>query len=302
MAKAPSASDRAPVLTAVVVNYNDRANIGRCLASLFEATRTLSAEIIVVDNASTDGSPEAVAAGFPSVRLVRNAENVGFSKANNQAIRSSRGEFILCLNTDAALRPGALDGLLDELRRNPGTGIVGPALVNDDGGHQVSFGGKVRFGSELLRKAVLNRVWARRLRSDRARRRVVWVSAACLLARRKAVEDAGLFDERFFLFFEDIDLCYRAGAAGWEVVFLPAVQAVHRSGATTAPGGLRTRLAYRASQLYFYRKHNSKLSRALLRLYLGLSFRVMDWTRAPRREGEPGPERFRELLKGEPGR
>ncbi|MBN2207387.1 MAG: glycosyltransferase family 2 protein, partial [Candidatus Aminicenantes bacterium] len=247
MAEAPPA--RTPVLSAIVVNFNDRANIGRCLASLLKATRALPAEVIVVDNASTDGSPDVVAAEFPSVRLVRNSENAGFSRANNLAIRQSRGEFLLCLNTDAALSPGTLDGLLEELRRNPRTGIVGPALVNDEGAYQVSFGGRVRFGSELLKKAVLNRVWARRLRSDRARRRVVWVSAACLLARRRAVEDAGGFDERFFLFFEDIDLCYRVGAAGWDVVFLPAVQAFHRSGATTAPGGLRTRLAYRASQL-----------------------------------------------------
>jgi len=290
------------LLSAVVVNFNDRANIGRCLTSLLEATRSLEAEIIVVDNASSDGSPKTVAAEFPSVRLVRNAENLGFSKANNLAIRESRGEFVLCLNTDAALRPGALDGLLDELRLNPKTGIVGPALVNDRGDYQVSFGGRLSFSSELVKRAFLNRYWARRLRSDRSRRRVVWVSAACFLARKKALEDAGFFDERFFLFFEDIDLCYRAGQAGWDVIFLPAVQAFHRSGATTSPGGLRSRLAYRASQVYFYRKHNSRLSLALLRLYLRLSFRVMDLGRGSLREDEPDPARFRELLKKEPGR
>ena len=299
---AERAQGRPVLLSAVVVNFNDRANIARCLTSLAEATRSLDAEIVVVDNASSDGSPDLVAGRFPSARLVRNAENVGFSRANNQAIRAGRGEFVLCLNTDAALEPGTLDGLLEELRLNPRTGIVGPALVNDEGEYQVSFGGRVRFSSELVKKAVLNRVRSRRLRSDRARRKVVWVSAACFLARRKALDDAGLFDERFFLFFEDIDLCYRIGAAGWDVVFLPAVRAFHRSGATTSPGGLRSRLAYRASQVYFYKKHNSKLSRALLRLYLRLNFRVMDIGRGPRKEGEPAAARFRELLKKEPGR
>jgi GT2 family glycosyltransferase len=295
-------SKRRPVLlSAVVVNFNDRANIGRCLTTILEAARSLPAEVFVVDNASSDGSLDLVAAEFPSVRLLRNPENVGFSRANNKAIRESRGEFVLCLNTDAALEPGALDRLLEELRLNPKTGIVGPALVNDRGDYQVSFGGRVRFSSELIKKTLLNRVRARRLRSDRSRRRVVWVSAACFLARREALEMAGLFDERFFLFFEDIDLCYRVGAAGWDVVFLPAARAFHRSGATTEPGGLRSRLAYRASQLYFYKKHNSKLSQALLRLYLRLNFRIMDVGRGPFKDGEPGSDRFRELLQKEPG-
>lgn len=299
---AENASSRPLQLSAIVVNFNDRANIGRCLKSVTEATKTLAAEVIVVDNASSDGSPDAVAADFPAVRLIRSAENLGFSKANNLAIRESGGEFILCLNTDAVLQAGALEGLLDELRLNPRSGIAGPALINDSGVFQVSFGGRVRFSNELLKKLILNRYWANRLRSDRSRRRVVWVSAACFLIRRKALEEAGLFDERFFLFFEDIDLCYRVGEAGWEVVFLPAVRAFHQSGATTSPGGFRSQLAYRASQLYFYHKHNSRISQALLRLYLRLAFLGMAMRRRSPRDGEPGPARFRELLKKGAGR
>ena len=296
-----SASGR-PVLSAIVVNFNDGANIGRCLSSILDGAKGFPAEVFVVDNASSDGSPEEVARRFPSVRLIRSPENLGFAKANNLAIRQSRGEFVLCLNTDAALLEGTLPALLDEFRLNPRTGIVGPALHDENGHFQVSFGGRVGFFDELLKKAILNRNWAKRLRKDRARRKAVWVSGAGLLARREALEAAGLFDEGFFLYFEDIDLCRRVGEAGWDVVFLPAVQAYHKGGVTTSPQRLRRRLAYRASQLYYYRKHNSRFSQALLRSYLSLVFRGMALKAGRTEPGEPDPSRFLDLLKKGGGR
>jgi GT2 family glycosyltransferase len=285
---AETGSPPPPVLTAIVVSYNDRENIGRCLSSIRTGSEGSAAEVIVVDNASSDGSPDLVAADFPSVRLIRSTENLGFARANNLAIRRSRGELILFLNTDAALQEGTLAALLAELRRNPRTGIVGPALVNDRGGFQVSFGGRVGFLSELFRKTVLNRYWARRLRRDRTRRKAGWVSGACFLARRRALEAAGFFDEDFFLFFEDIDLCRRVGRAGWEVVFLPEARAFHKGGATTAPRRLRSRLAYRESQILYYRKHASRFSQLLLRLYLRLAFPAEGLRRTPPGAGKPG--------------
>jgi GT2 family glycosyltransferase len=291
-----------PVLSAIVVNYNDRENIGRSLSSILNGAKGVAAEVIVVDNASSDGSAEIVAADFPSVRLIRSAENLGFAKANNLAFRESRGEFILFMNTDAALLEGTLPALLDELRLNPRTGTVGPALLNEKDGFQVSFGGRVRFMSELFKKAILNRYWERRLRKDRTRRQAVWVSGACLLARRKALEAAGLFDEDFFLYFEDIDLCYRVGKAGWDVVFLPEVQAFHKGGVTTSPHRRGNRLAYRESQIRFYRKHNSRPSQALLRFYLRLTFWAMALKLERSKAGEPGPARFLGLLKKGAGR
>jgi len=291
-----------PLLSAIVVNFNDGANIGRCLSSILDGAKGVAAEIIVVDNASSDGSPEEIARRFPSVRLIRSPENLGFAKANNLAIRQSRGEFVLCLNTDAALLEGTLPALLDEFRLSPRTGIAGPALHDENGRFQVSFGGRVGFFDELLKKAILNRYWAKRLKNVRARRKAVWVSGACLLARREAIEAAGFFDEGFFLYFEDIDLCRRVGEAGWDVVFLPAVQACHKGGVTTSPRRRGSRLAYRASQLRYYRKHNSRFSQALLRFYLSLLFRAMALKPGRPEPGGPGPSRFLDLLKKGSGR
>ncbi|MDD8015401.1 MAG: glycosyltransferase family 2 protein [Acidobacteriota bacterium] len=135
---------------------------------------------------------------------------------------------------------------------------------------QVSFGGKVDFFREFFRKSFLNAVRSRSLARDSRRRETSWVSGAFMLARRSALEDAGLFDEGFFLYFEDIDLCLRAGEKGWKVVYLPRAKAFHEGGATTLPRGLQSRWEYRRSQLRFYGRHCGPVSRRLLRSYLRL--------------------------------
>ena len=282
-----------PLLSILLVNYNDGAHLPECLSSIEKNVQAVDHEVIVVDNASTDGSPELIGRRFPRVRLVRNLRNEGFGRANNQAVRESRGAFVLFLNTDVVLRPGAVDLLLTEMAAHPLTGIVGPALVNPGGSFQASFGGRLGFFSEAFKKLFLNRLIRRSVRRGGGRREVGWVSGAFLLARKKALLEAGLFDENFFLYFEDIDLCRRTIEKGWKVIFLPTAVSFHIGGATTAGRPLRSRLEYRKSQLRFYRKHNSRVSLALLRIYLRLNFAALSLSGAFRKE--PGDLR-REFL------
>ena len=255
-------------LSVVLVNYNDGAHLHGCLSSLRKAVSGLSGEVILVDNGSEDGSPELVRTAFPWVRLVENRTNLGYPKANNIGFGLSSGDFCLFLNTDTVVPEHALAAMLAEIRARPGAGAVGPALVHEDGSFQVSFGTAPRFFSEMRPKLILNPFYKLILRRLRRAREVGWLSGACLLARREAVEAAGLFDEAFFLFFEDIDLCRRIKERGFGLIFLPSVRIIHAGGAATSLHPWRSRLEYRRSQLRYYEKHNSKTSRRWLKLYL----------------------------------
>lgn len=261
----------APVLSVALVNFNDGAHLPECLSSIEENVRGVDFEVIVVDNASTDGSPALVAGRFPRVRLIRNEKNEGFGRANNLAVRQSRGEFLLFMNTDVVLLSGALELLMEEMRTHPDTGVVAPALLTPKGSFQASFGGRTSFFAEFAKKGFLNRLRTRALRNDRKRREVRWVSGAFLLIRRKAFLETGGFDEGFFLYFEDIDLCERVHENGGKVIFLPAAVSLHHGGAVTSARPLRSRVEYRKSQLRFYRKHGSTTSLSLLKAYLKLS-------------------------------
>jgi N-acetylglucosaminyl-diphospho-decaprenol L-rhamnosyltransferase len=258
-------------VSAILVSYNDRVHLGPCLDSLLPEMSDPGAEVIVVDNASTDGSREMLAAGYPGVRVLANAENVGFAKANNRAVRESRGGYLLFLNTDTVVRPYAIRRLVETLESEPGAGACGPALVHPSGRFQVSFGRDVSFFGQLVQKTILN-PWSRWSVPRQSRTRdAAWLSAACLLARREAVDQAGGFDEEFFIYFEDLDLCRRIRGAGWRLIFDPRVQIQHLGGATTDPRPRRSRLEYRRSQLHFYDKHAPAASRALLRASLRAS-------------------------------
>ena len=288
-------------LSVILVSYNDRLHLEECLSSLEESCREIEIEIVVVDNKSTDGSPDLVKTQFPGVRLLENTDNVGFARACNQGISQSTGPFILFLNTDAVVNSGALNLIIGEIRNNPQTGAVGPALKTGEGSFQVSFGKRVDFFFAFIQKAVLNRFHARNLRSDGKRRSVGWLSAACLLVRREALKAAGFFDENYFLYFEDIDLCTRIKEMGWELIFLPQARMVHLGGAATSSAKTLSRYHYRKSQIYFYRKHNSAFSLFLLRMYLGLIFTFMPRPGAgEQKEGEIDRGSFYKLLKKGP--
>jgi GT2 family glycosyltransferase len=192
-----------------------------------------------------------------------------------------------------------LGRLLEELRSDPKAGAVGPALLRGSGSFQVSFGRRVSFFPELLQKLVLNPYFRFALKWSRKKRSVGWLSAACLLVRRTALLSAAGFDEDFFIYFEDIDLCLRIKKAGWTLVYLPQARVLHVGGATTSSHLVAGRFEYRKSQMAFYNKHRSKASRFLLRLYLRLNIRFMAWRGKFR--GESGQwlrEQYARLLEG----
>jgi GT2 family glycosyltransferase len=252
-------------LSIIIVSFNARADLERCLESLHAAPPKASHEILVVDNRSTDSSVES-ARKWPGVRVMENDVNAGFARANNTGIRASTGAALLLLNSDTIVPPGAIDRLLRELDA-PDVAVVGPRLVDDNGRAELSFGRMIGPWNEWRQK--------RLGRSDRVesltRRRQYpdWVSGACLLVRRSDADAVGLLDERYFMYTEDVDFCAAIRARGRRVLFTPDVQVVHRRGrsAATAPGG--TRSAYRRSQIAFYEKHHTFWA-PLLKLYLRL--------------------------------
>jgi GT2 family glycosyltransferase len=261
-------------LSVILVNYNDRRHLAPCLEAVSATIVPIPFEILLVDNASTDGSVEAVAAEFPSVRLIRNATNPGFGAANNRAVRESSGEYLLFLNTDTILQSGAVAALFEVLVSDSNAAAVGPLLFAGPGRVQVSFGKRVDFLGQLIQKSILNPFYKKKLNAESRIREAGWLSAACLLCRRSAFDEAGGFDERFFIYFEDIDLCRRLRLAGWRLLFVPGARVFHEGGATTGARAGESRLEYRKSQVAFYEKHASRGSLRLLRAYLGLSLRL----------------------------
>lgn len=261
-----------PRLSIVIVSYNARADLERCLDSLVRARPAVDHEILVVDNASPDDTVEALRARWPGVRLVEAGGNVGFAKGNNLGVRQSCGELVLLLNPDTLVPAGAVDALVALLDRRPDVAVVGPRLVDGQGRAELSFGGMISPLGELRQK-LRARGNVERLTSRE--RRVDWVSGACLLVRRADAEAVGLLDERYFMYTEDVDFCAAIRARGRMVLFTPAAQVVHLRGRSrrTAPGP--TAAAYRRSQIAFYEKHHPSWA-PILRLYLKLRGRSAD--------------------------
>jgi len=229
------------VLSILIVSYDCRELLLGCLASLRATVRTAPLEVIVVDNASTDGTVEALRAGFPEVVVIANADNRWFSGATNQAILASTGEYLLCLNPDTVCAPGAVDALVAFLESHPEAAVVGPRLLNGDGSLQPSCRNFLTSRRLVLQHALpwkfLPNRWRRRSVLEYwdhdATLRVDWLIGACILVRRSAVEEIGLKDEGFPMFHEETDWCYRFRKGGWEVWFLHDAAVTHFGGRTT---------------------------------------------------------------------
>lgn len=255
-----------PTLSVVVVSFNTRDLLERCLASVAAEPVGAGAEVWVVDNASADGSAEMVRARFPEVRLLVNDANRGFAAACNQALARVTGEFVLLLNSDAILQPRALGRLLEVLQRQPEVGVVGGQLVDPDGRLQRSYGKMPRVGSFVAEMLGAGRVpGARRLLSEVAsppRRRerprpVDHVCGAGLAFRRGLLDEIGLLDERFFLYFEETDFCLRVRRdAGRVVWFEPRARVRHeRQGSVRHLGREPAEVHYARSAYAFILKH-----------------------------------------------
>ena len=263
-------------LSIVIVNFNARADLENCLRSLSTAPPAIPHDVTVVDNASTDGSPDAVRRGWPSVQLVALAANVGFSAGNNAGIRASGGDLVLLLNNDTIVPPGALDRLVARLQAHQAAAVAGPRLVDAAGRVELSFGPMISPFAELRQKTI-GRLYDRRFgpaerwvaRVTSSERYVDWVSGACLLVWRSAAEAAGLLDERYFLYTEDVDFCAAIRALGRQVLFTPESQITHLRGRSRSTAPQKVNAAYRRSQIAFYEKHHPAWAR-VLRAYLGV--------------------------------
>ena len=263
-------------VTIIIVSFNTRAELEACLASLAAAPPSAAHRIIVVDNASSDGSPDAVRMNWPGVRLIASERNLGFAAANNLGIREAASEFVLLLNSDTLVPPGSIDALLRALDSDAGAVAAGPRLVGADGRPELSFGAMMGPFSELRQK-LLGRLYDRRAgpavawvgRQVRRRQYPDWVSGACLLVRRTDALAAGLLDERYFLYAEDVDFCAALRALGRRILFTPDAEVVHLRGASRRARPRETERAYRRSQVAFYEKHHPGWA-PLLRAYLRL--------------------------------
>lgn len=260
----------APSLSALIVNYNGGPMLAESIRRLLGADDGLALEVIVADNGSTDGSLEALR-DEPRVRILELGENLGFGAANNRAAATARSNRLLLLNSDAWPRPGALSSLLQKLNADPRLGLVAPRLVYPDGRHQFHWAPTTSVLGEAL-QLVRNRFesFAFNHRLHRLRPGTGWFSAACALVRRRAFESVGGFDEGFFLYFEDVDLCLRLRRGGWNLAEAPDATVVHVKGGSQ-PGG-QSEVLYRRSQLLFYARHRPAWEQAFLRAKLRVAF------------------------------
>jgi len=267
-----------------IVNYNTREHLRTCLEGL--STESSSRPIIVVDNASPDGSAAMVQREFPDVKLIANSVNLGFGAAANQAIALCESAYMLLLNSDTRVQPGAVQALAAYLDRCPRAAIVGPKLLNSDGTLQRSsrrFPGTLawlfdnQLGGRLarslgLRAGKMLHAWAH----DHARP-VPWVIGAAMAMRVEPVRQVRGFDPGFFLYCEEIDLCMRLRKSGWEVHFTPDATIAHVGGAST-PGDRRDLNRHMiASTLRLYRLHYGKLRAAMLRTLLRTRSAIAGW-------------------------
>ena len=270
-----------PRLSIVIVTFNSTGHIHECLRSLVENRPAVDHEIVVVDNASTDGTAAAIRARWNAVRVIEAGANVGFARANNLGIQQTFGELILLLNPDTSVPAGALDLLVGALDARPGVAVVGPRLVNADGRAELSFGRMMSPLAELRQKLLVRgnsrggpiATYVNSI--TRREREVDWVSGACLLVRRADAEAVGLLDERYFLYTEDVDFCAAVRARGRRVLFYPMAEVIHLRGQSRATASAAAERAYQRSHVAFYEKHHPGWA-PWLRWYLKLKGELPD--------------------------
>jgi N-acetylglucosaminyl-diphospho-decaprenol L-rhamnosyltransferase len=263
-------------LSVVIVNWNVRDLLQRCVESVLSSKRSITTEIIVVDNASVDGSVEMLRAEFPQTVLIANPENRGFPAANNQGIAAAQGRYVLLLNPDTEVLADALDALVQYMDAHPDVGLVGPQLLHPDGQVQSS---RRRYPTlatlffestwleSLAPRALLRRYYVLD-QPDNAVLDVDWITGAAMLARREVIQQVGGMDERFFMYSEELDWCRRIKAAGWRVVYHPEARVIHYEGKSSEQAMPARHVNFQRSKIRYARKYHGPRLAAALRLYL----------------------------------
>jgi len=273
-------------LSIIIVSWKVKNLLRLCLQSLQNNSAGLKLEIIVIDNASADGTVEMLAAEFPAARLIINQDNRGFAAACNQGLNLANGKYILLLNPDCEVTANALAEMITYLANHPDTAIVGPQLLNADGSSQLSVRSFPTLGSQILTLLKLQNVWPglpplkKYLLPDfnyQAEQAVEQVMGAAMMFRRSAVDEIGLLDEKFFIWFEEVDYCLRAKQKGYRVLYLPKAKIIHHGGASFRQVmSLPKQIIFNRSLLHYFRQHGNFFSVCLIYLFLPINL-VLTW-------------------------
>ncbi|MCK4223720.1 MAG: glycosyltransferase family 2 protein [candidate division Zixibacteria bacterium] len=264
-----------PKLSIIIVSYNTKELLIECLFSVFNSLKNVDFETIVIDNDSKDGSAEEVQNHFPKVRLIKNQNNKGFAAANNQGLRLMRGKYAVLLNPDTLVVNSSLTKMVKFLEEHKRVGMLGCKIVNPDGSLQPS-----AFPLPTLKDLILSGFaaswifWGRYVQRYSSRHyvpqkvpvKVGWVSGACLMIRKRTMDEIGLLDENFFLFSEDVDWCIRASRKGWAVIFYPEATIIHYGGRSAQKNLALKISSFYQKRFYFGKKHFGRPALLILKL------------------------------------
>lgn len=262
-------------LSIVIVNWNTKDLLRQCLQSIYSNPPEREFDIWVVDNASSDGSTRMVQEHFPNVNLINNPHNIGFGQANNLALNRCQGSFVFLLNPDTEVFPGTIDCLLDFMAFNPAAGVAGPQLLFPDGSLQTSCYPYPTLSREFWRLLHLDRLRAYGVYDQQQwdlsqSRQVDVIQGAAFLVRKIVLDQVGYFDPDYFMYTEEVDLCFRVHQAGWELFWVPFAKVIHHEGQSTKQTPVAMFLQLYKSKLTFIRKHYGRFAGVIYKLVLAV--------------------------------
>jgi GT2 family glycosyltransferase len=260
-------------VSVIIVNWNTRKMLLDCIESIISQSKFCTTEIIVVDNGSEDGSQEAIINTFPFVTLINNGINLGFSKANNIGIKYSKGKYICLVNSDVILKEGCIDKMYEYMENNPPIGVLGPRILNPNNTLQVTCKHFPSLWTHIVLSLGIHRVIknSRLIHADDMEyfdhaivKDVDFIVGCFMMVRRDALNIVGLMDERFFIYYEEVDWCKRFWKSGWRVTFNPEAKAIHYNAGSSSRNPVRFSVEQQKALLQYWEKHHSRFSNILL--------------------------------------
>jgi GT2 family glycosyltransferase len=295
----------------IVVNWNGRDLLAHCLQCVESTVKQTAYEIIVVDNASSDGSQTMVKQDFPQVKLIENTDNVGFARANNQGMAISQGRYVLLLNSDAFVKEGTIDGMVAFMDAHPEAGMAGCKLLYEDGTVQPSVSCFPTLETEFYTAVGLEKLFPNspifgkylmRYWDHNDVREVDVILGAFMLARREAIDQVGMMDDSFFMYSEEVDWCYRFKHAGWKIYSTPEAEAVHLWGGTSKQVKVEMLIHMYRSRVRYFRKHYGQVQTLLLKGLLAVNWAIrLGFTTLTGHNLESRGKAYRYLLNQLPG-
>ncbi len=268
-------------VTAIVVNWNAGKHLAQCVTALINQ-RGIDLDVVVVDNASSDNSLEALKTYGDRVRLIQTGENLGFGRAVNRGVAVSHSAIVVAMNPDVVLQPDAVNTMVDFLDTHANVGMVGPKLKDADGQVLASCGEAPRLRDEICRKFLLHLIFPLlkfRRRSPSQPEAVAWVTGACFAVRRRVLNAVNGLDEAIFMYYEDVDLGLSINRSGWQVMYLPHAEGIHIGGESSKQALTRMLVVSEASYAYFIAKHLGQWAARLLRFLrpIEMTLRALLW-------------------------